>query len=399
LIKSFPGCRSLLAAAVVTLGLIAPSTAMGASALMTFDFPGGTFEPSFRTNFGATPLTGIGTPAPTGTHFAAGGGYGLNTSGVFGNNWSLATYFNFDVADPNAATGDLTRVIDFSSGTSDAGVYLHDGVPAWVDSGGSVVQEGGTAFVDNADQQLVLTYDGLSLRVYQGNASTPVFTVGSSPISSVSSGIRLFKDNTTGPQNSAGDIRRLRIFTGPLTGPEVAGLHTLDTTAPSAPVVQYAGTMYNDERWFGRYISIGGTSTDDGSGPLTSTFDVVGTGVSSTPGFEGYAQSSAPEAITTYFGPFADGRDLANDGSYTARLKLADKPGNETTLDLPFRVDLLAPNGLKVDTGDTTETNPTISGSANVGPRARAPRATTTVRTTSASSRARSPTASGAGRS
>ena len=184
------------AALAVTTGALALGLTGTASAAVTtaYDF-GGDLSQSFAQDAADVSIMGLGG-ATDGT-FAAGQGYSVPTIGMSPDSYSVAARFKFATVDPNGPAPDgWLRVIDFSGGESDAGLYLHDGKLAWKNADGTLADEGDTALADDVPEQIVVTRSGPVLEVYREGAAL--------------ARVRARRSRRGRPDQGAGPVRRRR---------------------------------------------------------------------------------------------------------------------------------------------------------------------------------------------
>jgi len=153
--------------------------------------------------------------------FPRGGGLALSTAGLVDPDaHSVAMLFRLE--DVNG----YRRLLDFSGGTSDAGIYVRDGQVIVYPNGGPV---GGPA-IGNGYVRLVLT----QAPAPDGRRRTIVYMDGEpvadrrtvSDFSLASGVLRFFKDNTRGPgtnEESGGAVACIQVFDGTLTPDQASG--------------------------------------------------------------------------------------------------------------------------------------------------------------------------------
>jgi hypothetical protein len=142
---------------------------------------------------------------------------------------------DFDLDQDLAAT----KVFDFQNLSSDAGLYIND-TTGLLYFNGVTGATGTTAAPTGTYTQIVLTRDSTTdlVTVYQDGVEDFQF-VDSSDLAVLGDAtntgnayLTAFKDDGTGvgstavDETSVGDIARLRLYDGPLTAAEVAGLDT-----------------------------------------------------------------------------------------------------------------------------------------------------------------------------
>jgi hypothetical protein len=152
--------------------------------------------------------------------FPRGGGLSLNTSGlVDSDSHSVAMLFRLD--DVNG----YRRILDFSGGTADAGLYVRDGRVILYPNGGPVAGP----VIGDAYVRLVLT----QAPAPNGRRRTIVYVDGApvadrrtlSAFSLTSGVLRFFQDNTSGPatdEESGGAVACIQVYEGTLTPEEAS---------------------------------------------------------------------------------------------------------------------------------------------------------------------------------
>lgn len=149
--------------------------------------------------------------------FTEGSGLRLSpaSSVIPSDSYTIAVLFRF------ATVSGFRRLIDFKDGSSDSGLYVHDGSLNFYTVTGA---EGGS-IAANSYVQVVLTRDRDGTVVgYLDGARQFVFadTQGAAVIAAANV-LRFFRDDGTS-EHSAGAVARLRLFDRPLSADEVAAL-------------------------------------------------------------------------------------------------------------------------------------------------------------------------------
>lgn len=161
--------------------------------------------------------------------FPAGGGLDIPTTDVVpADNYTIAVVFRLsDLGDP----GDYRRIADFQAGTSDNGVYFESHLLTFYSPS---FYQGDATVGTNQYVQVVLrrTAEGSSVQFagyLNGNFEWNATDVG--PDTLLSSGLRLFKDNSTpSAEEASGAVARVRMWDGPLTAPEIEALELVPPT-------------------------------------------------------------------------------------------------------------------------------------------------------------------------
>lgn len=232
------------------------------------------------------------------------------------------------------------RLLDFSAGRSDDGLYVRDGRLAVVRGGADVASSSGAVFERNAWRQVVLTRaaDGTLTAYVEGE---PVLTYADTTALAVGAAPRLFRDDWL--DATAGGVARLRLYAAPLGAEDVRALQDdkLDTVAPTVDVASPEGRI-------GGRPTLTGTVADAGSAPAriaarAEIVDATGTVVASASapvGADGRFAVPYPAAAPT----LADGRtytlrasatDAAGNGASAARTAVADTAGPAVALTAP----------------------------------------------------------------
>jgi len=144
------------------------------------------------------------------------------TAGVIASNiYTLVMLFRLD------QTNGYHRLVDFSAGTSDNGLYVYNGrlylYPAAA-GGSSTIPAGQYA-------QVVLTRDGTTVVGYVNGIQQFSFTDSNGyAIINSANDLRFFKDNTAS-DDSSGAVARIRLFAAAMPAPQVAFLDRTDCSA------------------------------------------------------------------------------------------------------------------------------------------------------------------------
>jgi len=174
--------------------------------------------------------------------FPRGGGLSLATDGLV-DPVSHSIVMNVRVADVYG----IRRLLDFSGGTSDAGLYVFDGHLV-IDAGGPVAISR-RVVLDGAWAQVALTSEATpdgSQRTVVAVNGTPATTLATpSNFELGAAGLRLFKDNDHGPaqgEESAGAVACVLLYDGALTTSELAqGASGPPCPAPRPPSAAQLG--------------------------------------------------------------------------------------------------------------------------------------------------------------
>jgi Bacterial Ig-like domain len=288
--------------------------------------------------------------------FPTGNGLSLPTTGLAeSGSYSVVMLVRLDSASPGRR-----KLLDFSSGSSDAGLYLCDGrlvlellaaTPCPIGPG----FEGDWA-------QVALTRDGATgdVHAYLGDDAPSAVDTGTEM--ALDSEVRFFRDDELVPsdEHSGGAVARIRVFDGVLSPTQIEGLDRVDT-APPAVGLEPVPTVTADPT--PAFSGAAGSEAGD-LGDVTLTIyegsSATGTPVTSLAVARQGASWSAvsPEGL--------------DDGTYTARAEQPDGAGNrglsETRV---FTVDTTAPAvSLGTPTNQTVlgDHTPNYSGVAGNGP-------------------------------
>jgi hypothetical protein len=145
---------------------------------------------------------------------------------------SSTNYSMVLLASLNVNVAVATKLLDFKNLTSDSGVYVNGGFLDFFDaSGATLIPPGAGVAVTNGYEQIVLTRDGITdLTTAYVNGLQAFSFVDSSGLAIITSTnspgslLSFFKDDSAGlgiPEDSSGNIARLRLYDGALTGEEV----------------------------------------------------------------------------------------------------------------------------------------------------------------------------------
>jgi Concanavalin A-like lectin/glucanases superfamily len=177
---------------------------------------------------------GLARPVLT---FPAGNGLSLPTAGLApSGSYSVVMLFRLDPA------ASRRKLLDFTGGTADAGLYLCDG-ELLLESLAATPCPGGTGLPDESFVQVVLTRDGGTGQVL-GYLDGVEQVSGAPTPGPVMLGpeVRFFMDDDVPPANehAAGAVARIRIYDGVLSMDELNSLGRVDldppdTTIDSAP--------------------------------------------------------------------------------------------------------------------------------------------------------------------
>lgn len=230
-----------LALALATLMLVLvlfPSRGAFALAPLKADYR---FQNTLSSSVGAAPaLTTIGPGTNTFTtatvdgasrrllSFPEGNGLKLSpTTGVVSSDaYTIVVLFEFD------SVSGYRRIVDFKNGTSDNGLYVHDGkLEFFPHASGAAAPLAANRYV-----QVVLTRNASSKEVvgYVDGVQQFSFTDSSNDaVIDANDNLRFFKDNASGgasTEHSAGSVGRVRLYNGALTPSEVGALDRLEPT-------------------------------------------------------------------------------------------------------------------------------------------------------------------------
>lgn len=392
------GARAAAATAALTLGLGGTAFAGGFPATAqqlhsSYDFQS-TLGTSFGlsgaalTEFGTTTnvpgqdaigVFSFGSPTPEPSRdlrqFDAGEGFAASTAGLTGPTFGVALTFNIDSPDPTMSDGEYARLLDFSGGTSDSGLYVKDARLSWYD-GGDIVT-GTTGILPDAWRHVVAVRnaDG-TLSVYLDGSSAPEITVPAANAPSLGATVRLFEDGN-GTQESSGEIARLQLFSGELSSSQVAGLQPLDVSDPTVSLFSF--TAPAEVIWLGPNSGIGASALDDGSGPVDLPYVItsiatgnVVSGGSITDGLSVDHQGPGNDRIATTGSTGIDPTGLENGHLYQFALAAKDKAGNASLEQYQeFGWDDQAPAGMTLAAPgpETSDRTPLFSGAAGTAAR------------------------------
>ena len=388
-----------LTAVVAATAVAGASTAPAASLHSAYDFnwpePEAALSPSFAPALAwLSPIgdptfpevdidEGVANVPRRVADFAAGEGFSAATVGVgqwwetMTGSYTIALLFKLDTVT------DRRRILDFSNGASESGVYVDDGKVTLVQPGGTVAQQGTAVLAPDTWTHLVIsTTDGIP-RVYV-NPTPDAFSPDVSGTSSslvppesrldarLGTAVTLFEDD--GTEESGGALARFRVFKGAMSDAQVASLDPFDATAPTGSVspppaqggVAVAGP---NTMWFGEF-------TDDGTAPVDVAWRVaeaVGDAdvVPWTPveGWPGYG-AAAESLVTQWSVVDGIGPGLVHGRSYVLEASARDAATNtSSTVTMPFVADTVPPAAPVItEPGATTaHGRPTLSGTADVG--------------------------------
>ena len=365
-----PVRRAALAATTGALALGLTGTA-SAAVTAAYDFDRGDLTPSYTENAADATIMGLG--GATDAEFAAGQGYSVPTVGISPDSYTVALRFSFSPVDPNGPAADgWLRVIDFSGGESDAGLYLHDGKLAWKNADGTIADEG-DASLDTNHEQIVVTRSGSLLQVFREGATEADLEVIDPDEADPTKALVLFDDGE-GDEEGSGEITRLRTFSDPVFSG--ATLSPLDVTGPTEFNIGDGHGTYVDGStlWLGAFGGVSGSVNDDGTGPLEmdAAIDPADPDADWLDPTSTYASATATadESIQTFFNLGFDVSSLAEDTPYTLYVGSRDKARHWSDTTRTIRIDRTAPTGLTIDTpAETDDRTPAIGGSATVGAR------------------------------
>jgi len=178
--------------------------------------------------------------------FPQGNGLKLSpTTGVVSNSaYTIVVLFEFDSVDG------FRRIIDFKNGTSDRGLYVHDGDLAFFPHAAGTT----TPIAANNYVQVVITRDsGGLVRGYVDGVQWFQFPdTSKDAVIGANNVLRFFKDNVSGGglnEHSAGSVARIRLYNGALASDEI---QALDRTEPTAFVVNSTFDGEDNNTWDGK---------------------------------------------------------------------------------------------------------------------------------------------------
>jgi hypothetical protein len=155
--------------------------------------------------------------------FAQGTGLSMQPAGFTGNPPANSVVMTFRLLDD---TG-YNRILDWSAGTADNGIYDHGRHVLYFRPGGELAETTGTVFGSN-------TYSTLAVTMAPGTSPLArVFVNGAQALESphvetdIGDFLRFFVDNTSGGftgEESAGAVSCIRVYSGVLTDAEIAAI-------------------------------------------------------------------------------------------------------------------------------------------------------------------------------
>lgn len=232
-----------LAIVIVLVAFAAPAAARAATLTADYRFAG-----SYASSVtGAPTLTPLGPDADTFATetvagapqtvltFPAGNGVSLSpTTGVVPDDtYTIAILARL------VDVGGYRRYVDFKNGTADTGLYDLDGKLDFYDYGAGSA----TALTAGAYALVVLTRSAAGQLIGYVNGAQQFAFDDASAVDGVidpASVLRFFRDNDSGgatTESSAGAVARIRIWNGPLSPAEIAGLGGAGAGAPVPPPV------------------------------------------------------------------------------------------------------------------------------------------------------------------
>jgi hypothetical protein len=176
--------------------------------------------------------------------FPKGGGLSVPTAGLIGP-IDYSVVMTVRLAD----ISDYRRLLDFKGGTSDNGLYAHDGKLDFYDNSLSPADhEGAAVLANNRYAEIALTQENFPIldQVPIGYVDgAQQFTVHSLGADLTSSGVlRFFKDDTT--EDSAGGVSRIRLYDGVLSPAEVKSIYDQGPLANPGASCAGGGGAEND---------------------------------------------------------------------------------------------------------------------------------------------------------
>jgi OmpA-OmpF porin, OOP family len=157
-------------------------------------------------------------------------GNGLQMSPVgFSANASYSVVMTFRMTDVSS----YRRLLDFSNGTSDIGVYVRDGTLAYFALG---THQSGAVLANNTYATVGFVSDGSLMDSYL--YANGAFVLDAATWSSITGGtLRFFKDAAAGTQDeeSGGAVSCIRVYTGTLTAGEIASIGANPRCGAPAP--------------------------------------------------------------------------------------------------------------------------------------------------------------------
>jgi len=152
---------------------------------------------------------------------------------VSSNNYSVVLLASFPL---QAAVA--TKLMDFKDLTSDSGLYINNGLLDFYDETGSTIALGGQPLLTNGYGQIVITRDEATdlTSVYVNGAPAFSFTDTSdlavvSNTNTTDNLLTFFTDDHAGlgaPEDTTGNIARIRLYDGVLTPEQVAALDRVE---------------------------------------------------------------------------------------------------------------------------------------------------------------------------
>jgi hypothetical protein len=163
--------------------------------------------------------------------FPAGAGLSLGTAGLApSGSYSVVMLFRLDPAVLRR------KLIDFSDGSSDAGLYLCGDGQLLLETESNTSCGIGQEPPAGSFVQVVLTRDGNEVRGYLGGAEQ--FTSPAQEATQLGPELRFFVNDTDPPtgEEAPGAVARIRVYDGALTAAEVGALDRVDAVAPDTGI-------------------------------------------------------------------------------------------------------------------------------------------------------------------
>jgi hypothetical protein len=354
---------ALLAGALVLAGLGSAASASAAELRADFHFNDTRTAPTGQTiadigtgnAFNAAFVDGAASSRQV-LAFPDGNGLSLPTVGLAASgSYSVVLLFRLDSAAPGRR-----KLLDFSAGSSDAGLYLCDGrlliellaaTPCPIDAGFA----GDWA-------QVAITRDHLTHEVHAYLGDDQPSTGDQGAALALGSELRFFRDDDQLPadEHSGGAVARIRVYDGVLSAAEVAGLDRVDTTAPAVGLNAPPAATSDPAPTFS-----GGAGSTAGDLADVTLRIYAGSTASGTPVDSVTVTRTAGAWTATAPAPLAD-------GTYTARAEQADGAGNLGLSEArTFTVDTVGA-GVSLDAPAdgiaTNDSTPTYRGAAGNAP-------------------------------
>jgi len=217
-----------LGAAAMAAGLIGASTASAATLVGDYQFQG--TKASSGPGPDLTGINGLGTFQSESVMgatrqvlaFPEGTGLQMSPIGLSAANAEHSVVMTFRLLDDDGA---YNRILDWSHGTSDNGIYDYQRQVSYYRGAGEEVLSAGAVFGSNAYATLAVTA--------VNTPSTHLFVNGAPVVQSphqetiIGDALRFFVDNTSGGttgEESAGAVSCIRVYSGILTDAEIGAI-------------------------------------------------------------------------------------------------------------------------------------------------------------------------------